>query len=743
MSDPNVHTRQEAPSWAGDLWGGLAAMLVALPSSVAFGILVYTTLGPEYAGQGAMAGLLGAAALGIVAPLCGRTAGLISVPCAPAAAVLSALIAGLMAGVGGTKLDPAAIMPLVALTALIAAVLQILYGTLGGGKLIKFIPYPVVSGYLSGVGVLIALGQLPKLFGLPKGTHLLQGLLSPQVWQWHGLVVGIVTIAIMAAAPRITRKIPGAILGLFGGIAVYFALGAFYPGLLALQGNPLIIGPIQASGSFLDAFTGRAGSLLHLEPASLYRILVPALTLSVLLSIDTLKTCVGLDALTRSRHNSNRELIGQGLGNLTSFLVGGMPGAGAMGPTLVNVTSGGRTPRAGVIEGVFVVLALLLLSRLIAWVPIGALAGILLFVAWRMFDRTMFRLLRYPSGRLDFAVICGVILVALTVDLIAASGVGVCLAILLFIRDQVRGTVIRRKRYLNQVSSKTRRQPEEREVLDRCGEQGVFCELQGNLFFGTTDQLFGQLEPDLRTKRYVLLDLRRVQSIDYTAVHLFEQMHAQLAERGGQLLFSGMPSGLIEQRDFERYLAQMGLVREGDGAMICETLDGALEWMEEHILESCGIKKGGEERPLELKEFPLFREFDAQALAGLAACVAEVSLKEGEQAFSHGNQGDELFLVRRGSVRVLLPLDGGKRHHLATIGRGGFFGELAFLDRGIRSADVEAKVPTDLYVLSRSRFNEQARANAAIGVQVFARLAQAIAERLRQTDAELQVLEER
>ena len=718
-------------------------MLVALPSSVAFGILLYSTLGPEYSGQGAMAGLLGAAALGIAAPLFGRTAGLISVPCAPAAAVLSALVAELMVATGGVKPDPAAVLPLVALTALLAALLQILYGTVGGGKLIKFIPYPVVSGYLSGVAMLIALGQLPKLFGLPKGTRLLDGLFSPGLWHWQGLAVGLVTIAVMTAGPRITRKIPAAILGLTAGIAAYFALAAFFPAMLSGRGNPLIIGPLPAFGSFFDAVTRRAGSLLTIKFASLSRILVPALTLSVLLSIDTLKTCVALDALTRKRHDSNRELIGQGIGNLASFFAGGMPGSGAMGPTMVNVASGGRTPRAGIAEGILVVVALLCLGRLIAWVPIGALAGILLLIAWRTFDRSMFRLLRSPSGRLDFAVIFGVILVALTVDLIAAAGVGLCLAILLFIRDQVRGSVMRRKRYLNQVSSKTSREQEEREALNRCGDQGVYCELQGNLFFGTTDQLFGQLEPDLASKRYLLLDLRRVQSIDYTAVRLFEQMHAQLAERGGQLLFSGIPSGVREDRDFEAYLSQMGLVRETGGAMIVDTLDGALEWMEERILESCGIEPGREQKLLTLQDFGLLRKFDRQALAALTACAGELVLKEGEKAFLQGDQGDELYLVRRGCVRVMLPIGEGKRHHLATIGQGGFFGELAFLDRGIRSADVEAKVPTDLYVLSRTRFNEQTQLHAAIGVQVVTSLALAIADRLRRTTAELQLLEER
>jgi SulP family sulfate permease len=492
-----------------------------------------------------------------------------------------------------------------------------------------------------------------------------------------------------------------------------------------------------------EAIPDRMISLLSLDLASIRFVLVHALTLSVLLSIDTLKTCVVLDALTRSRHNSDRELMGQGIGNLAAFLAGGMPGAGTMGPTLVNVTSGSRTYRSAVIEGSFVVMALLLFGRLIAWVPIGALAGILLVIAWRTFDRSMFRLLRHPAGRLDFTVIAAVILVAVTVDLIAASGVGVALAILLFIRDQIRGSVIRRKRYLNQVSSKTRRLAAERAVLNEHGDQGVFCELQGNLFFGTTDQLFSQLELDLRTKRFFLFDMRRVQSIDYTAVHLFEQMQAQLGERNGRLLFSGMPSALLDQRDFEHYLAQLGIVSEGAGIMISETLDGALEWMEDRILEDSGITKKDEEIPLEVKDIDLFHGLDEKTLVTLAACMRELSVTRGQKVFSRGDQGDEIFFMRRGSVQIMLPLGGRRRHHLATIGRGDFFGELSFLDREVRSADVVAKVPADLYVLSRSRFNEQVESNTTFGVQVLARLAVAIAERLRQTDAELRALEER
>lgn len=737
------HMAGEKRSWTAEAWGGLAAMLVALPSAVAFGMLVYAPFGPDCVGQGALAGVVGAAALGLVAPLVGRNGGLISAPCAPAAAVLSALAADFVSGNAG-GIEPSDLPTLLALTVLLSSGLQVLYGAIGGGRLIKFIPYPVVSGYMSGVGTLIALSQLPKLLGLPPGTPLFQGLTSPGLWQWQGLVIGLVTMIAMVLAPRITQKAPPAIVGLLGGILGYLFLALFSSSLRTLQGNALVIGPLLTTGSFLDAAAGRASSLLSFDPAALRYVLIPALTLSVLLSIDTLKTCVVLDALTRSRHNSNRELIGQGFGNAVACLAGGMPGAGTMGPTLVNITSGGRTPRSGLMEGAFVVAAFLLLGNLIAWLPVAALAGILLLVAWRMVDKSMLRLLRYPGGRLDFAVIAGVIVVAVTVDLIAAAGVGVILAIVLFIRDQMRGSVIRRKRYLSEVSSKTRRLAEERELLARHGDQGVFCELQGNLFFGTTDQLFSQLEHDLRTKKYLLFDMRRVQSMDFTAAHLLDQMQAQLAERGGRLLFSGMPSAVLDRRDFEHDLTRVGVLRKDGGAMVSETLDAALEWMEERILESVAPRGKSEEKLLDLKDIDLFRGFDEDAMRVLAACVQEVSIPRGEKVFARGDTGDDLFLVRRGSVRILLPLEGGKRHHLATFGHGDFFGELSFLDRGLRSADAEAKVATDLYALSRSRFDaEVKRSEAGFSARFFARLALAIARRLRQTDIELQALEER
>ena len=736
MSDA---ARTPSGGLAGDCWGGLAAMLVALPSAIAFGVLVYSALGPGYASAGALAGILGAAALGIVAPLVGRNGGFITAPCAPAAAVLSAMAVE-MAAQGGLSAER--LLSLLALTALLSALFQLVFGVFRVGHLIKFIPYQVVTGYLSGVALIIAFGQLPKLLGLPKDMNLWHGLFAPQSWNWTGISVGLVTIAVMAGAPRVTQKVPSAILGLAAGIAAYFAASLFNLELLQISANRLVIGPIEAGGSFVDAVTERATSLFRIRPDDVSRVLVSALTLSVLLSVDTLKTGVVLDALMRRRHDSNRELLAQGSANLAAFMAGGMPGAGTMGATLVNFTSGGRSYWSGVVEGVLVIAAFVLLGRLIAWVPIGALAGILLVVAFRMFDWGIFRLLLRRATRIDFIVIATVVMVA-QIGLITASAVGICLAILLFIRDQIHGMVLLVKQDLRTAHSKRRRLEDERDVLKGAGEQAMVVQLQGNLFFGTTDQLFSQLESDLARLRFLLVDLRRVQSMDYTAAHLFEQMRQRLQERGGEMLFSGMPSSVPARPNLERYMAELGMVSTRGGIQVFDTRDSAIEWMEDRLLEAAGMMPQEDACTLDLGEIDLLSDLDAASLADLRTVVRERSVPAGGRICSLGEEGTEMYLLRRGRVHVLLPLEGNKRHHLATCCQGDFFGEMAFLDHERRSADIEAATPCEFYVLSREDFDAMVKAKPALGGRLFEQLALAISWRLRTADTELRTLEER
>jgi SulP family sulfate permease len=722
----------------GDLWGGLSAMLVALPSAIAFGVTIFAPLGGSYAAQGAVAGILGATALGLVAPVFGGTNRLITAPCAPAAAVLAALAIDLTR----KNIAPESIVLMLTLVALMCGVLQVVFGAVGLGRLIKYMPYPVVSGYLSGVGLLIIASQVPKLLGIPKGANPWQSLLLPSTWKWQGIVVGVVTIAVMVLAPKVTKAVPAAILGLVGGVLSFFALGLADRSLLTIAGNPLIIGPLGGSGAgFLETIAGRWKSIGSFNPAELNMLITPALTLAVLLSIDTLKTCVVLDALTRTRHNSNRELIGQGLGNLAATAVGGVPGAGQMGATLVNMSSGGQTRLSGLIEGVLALVAFLILGSLIAWVPIAALAGILIVVGLRMFDRHSLHLLKKRSTILDFAVIAAVVLVAVTVSLIAASAVGIGLAIILFVREQVGGSVVRSKTYGNQMFSRQVRLPEEMAILEKRGEATVIFQLQGSLFFGTTDQLYTGLEQELKTKKYVILDMRSVQSVDITAVHLLEQITDMLAERQAYLIFSHFPRNVPSGKDVQQYFDEVGLVRPESHARVFDHRDQALEWVENQILEEERLERAME-KPLELREMGLFSGRKETTLAALEACMEQRSYKAGEKIFARGDTGDELYLIRRGSVRILLPLEGREAHHLATFARGDFFGEMAFLDREPRSADGVAFTDADLFVLSRARFEALADEHKKLSLNLLEGLARTLALRLRRANKELRALHE-
>ncbi|MGZ4787249.1 MAG: SulP family inorganic anion transporter [Terriglobales bacterium] len=737
LTQAKPHSHGSSSS-GGDFWGGLAAMLVALPSAIAFGVTIFAPLGTSFAAQGAIAGILGTTALGVVAATFGGTKRLITAPCAPAVAVLSAFAIGMtQRGISAPE-----ILLMMALIAVLCGVLQIGFGLIGLGRLIKYMPYPVVSGYLTGVGLIIIISQVPRFLGAPRDTEFWQALLSPSLWKWQSAVVGAVTVAAMLLAPKITKTVPAAIVSLLSGMLAYVVMAYADPSLRVLAGNKLIIGPLASSKiGFLDTmFAGwRSIGAFHMDQLNL--VIYPALTLAVLLSIDTLKTCVVLDTLTHSRHNSNRELIGQGLGNLASLAVGGVPGSGQMGATLVNLSSGGQTRMSGVIEGVLALVAFLALGKLIVWVPIAALAGILIVVGVRMFDRYSLALLRSKSTILDFAVIVTVVVVAETVSLIAASGVGVGLAIMLFLREQSTGRVVRRKSYGDQRFSKQMRTLAEREVLRREGGRTVIFELQGSLFFGTTDQLYTELEPDLKKCSYVVLDMRRVQQVDVTAAHMLELIEDIIAERNGVVIFSHMPSHAPSGQDMVGYFKQVGLTHKEHHARVFPHLDAALEWVEDRILATAHLERE-QEKPWEIRDLDVIRQRKDETIAALEASIQTRSFRAGDKIFSTGDPGDELYLIRRGSVRILMPLAGREAHHLATYGRGAFFGELAFVDRARRSADAVAYTDVELYVLTRERFDALTAEHHKLALNLMEWIATVIAARLRETDAEMQYLKE-
>jgi SulP family sulfate permease len=229
--------------------------------------------------------------------------------------------------------------------------------------------------------------------------------------------------------------------------------------------------------------------------------------------------------------------------------------------------------------------------------------------------------------------------------------------------------------------------------------------------------------------------------VDVTAAHVLEQIDDMLSERHAHLIFSQVPRRVPSGRDMQAFFDQVGLVKSQDRARVFPELNDALEWVEDQLLEAERLQKG-EERPLELREMDLFVGRKESTLSDLEAGMEKRSVKAGGDVFRHGARGDELFLIRRGTVRILLPAPDGSSHHLATFGRGDFFGEMSFLDRHARSADAVALSDTDLYVLSRARFDELAEEHKRLAIQLLTGLARVLATRLRYANAELNRLDD-
>ena len=373
----------------------------------------------------------------------------------------------------------------------------------------------------------------------------------------------------------------------------------------------------------------------------------------------------------------------------------------------------------------------------------AALAGILIVVGIRMIDSHSLHLLQSPWTMLDFAVIVVVVGVALGYSLIAASAVGIALAMLLFIREQLGSTIIRNKVDGRSRFSKRVRLGHEMDLLERRGDRTVIVELQGSLFFGTKDQLYSSLEPELGKRTYIVLDMRRVQSVDVTAVHLLTQIRDSLIERGAFLMFSDLTHTLPNGRNIADLFDQMGLTTTTEHVKVFPVLDDAVEWVEDQVLGE-SLLQTAELPPLEIYELEVFSDAKEEALIALVECLQRRSVAKDDRVFSSGDPADQLYLIRKGAVRITVPVPGKdvSRHRL-TYGRGDFFGGMSFISRAAHfSSDATAVEDTELYVLRREDFEMLREQHRRLAFHLIEALARVLAMRLSYADKELLAMQD-
>ncbi|MEZ5560154.1 MAG: SulP family inorganic anion transporter [Pseudomonadales bacterium] len=491
-------------NFRGDLYGGLTAGIVALPLAIAFGVA---------SGMGPVAGLYGAICVGLMAALFGGTPSQISGPTGP----MTIVAASVFTQYSDT---PAVGFTIVAL----AGALQVLFGYLRLGRYVNLLPYPVISGFMTGIGGILIIMQLDPLLGYPAPASVLNALsvlpVDVRRPNLDALLIGSTAFAICMLLPRrISALVP----------APLFALIACTLLALVLADAPRL-GQVPSGLPQLH--------WPELDLSRLSQMLVSALVLAALGSVDSLLTSLVADNATRTFHDSDKELVGQGFGNVLAGLLGGLPGAGATVRTLANIKAGGRTPISGVIHALLLLAVVLGFGQAVAYIPLAALAGILFKVGIDVVDwRYVRRMHRAPA--LDRVLMVTVFLLTVLVDVITAVGVGVVLASLAFVKEMA-DLQARSIRTIGEEEAATLFNAEEAELLRQCAGRALVLHLSGLISFGAANDMTRRLMAGRGAYDVLLIDLLDVPHMDGSAALALEQIIERAQDADQQVIVVGL-----------------------------------------------------------------------------------------------------------------------------------------------------------------------------------------------------------
>ena len=496
----------------GDIFGGLTAAVIALPMALTFGVA---------SGAGASAGLWGAILIGFFAALFGGTPTLISEPTGPMTVVMTAVIASL------TAANPENGMAMAFTVVMLAGVFQIIFGALKLGKYVTLMPYTVISGFMSGIGVILIILQTAPFLGQasPSGGVIgtVQNLpqLIANINPLETFLAGL-TVAILLFYPRQLKKfLPPQLLALIVGTLI----------ATLLFGNAEIrtIGEISVGLPKLQVPTFSA--------AQIQTMLVDGLVLGMLGCIDALLTSLVADSLTRTEHNSNKELIGQGIGNLVSGLFGGMPGAGATMGTVVNIQSGGRTALSGLTRALILLVVVLGLSQYLTGIPSAVLAGIAFKVGIDIVDWGFLKRAHKISPKAA-TIMYGVIALTVFVDLIVAVGVGVFIANILTI-ERLSNHRADKVKAVTYDDEEIELNPEEKQLLERANGRVLLFYLSGPMIFGVAKAISREHNL-INDYQALVLDLSEVPILGVTSSLALENAIEEAVEKGRQVFLVGL-----------------------------------------------------------------------------------------------------------------------------------------------------------------------------------------------------------
>ncbi len=527
-----------------DIVAGIIVAIIALPLSIALALASGVT--PEK-------GIYTAIVAGFLISFLGGSRVQIAGP----TAAFATIVAGIVAENG---------MEGLILATLMAGILLVLMGVFRLGSLIKFIPYTITTGFTAGIAVTIFVGQIKDFLGLKIVTQepLIETMEKLEAvfaflptLNWQALVVGMVSLAVLIIFPKINKKIPPSLIAVFVGIAMVKGLGF----------------KADTIGDLFEISNALPKLILPSFSFPMMRaVMGDAVTIAILAAIESLLSCVVADSMVNSRHRSNMELVAQGVGNMGSALFGGIPATGAIARTAANVKNGGRTPIAGMVHAVTLLLILVILMPYAALIPMPTIAAILFVVAYNMSEWKKFLYLCKTAPKSDIIVLVTTFFLTVIFDLVIAIEVGMILASLLFMKRMSEETQVQGWKYIDDENDPDRLN------LRKVPEKTRVYEITGPLFFGATDKILriSLLEED----QVLILRMRAVNAIDASAMNSLEELEQNCRKKGIRLILSHVneqPLKIMKKSSFYSTLGEENF---------CAHIDDALKRAEELLKEN-------------------------------------------------------------------------------------------------------------------------------------------------------------
>lgn len=707
-----------------DATSGAIGAIIAFPIILNCGSIVSQPLGTQYVVMGIAAafgatilvslfrGVFGGSPLHLVSPK----------------SSYAAMVAALLATVSATPLFNEAfaapdqrVSMLLALGFMCTALAGIIQFFLGGsrlGKFVKFIPYPVMAGFINGFSIILLLAQLPLMLG-EKNWKQITGL-AYGIGEFHpgAAVLGITACIVTLLAPMLEKRVQAAIWGLVIGTGGYWLLEKAMPGV---QWGAVIgaIPPALPATPQFDNFAALVANPVFAVLAP--ELFATALTLALIASLQSLLSISAVDSVVGTRHDSNRELILQGSGNFLAGVMGGMPTGGSYTVNQTTLKSGGRGHTTSFSYGLVLFVMMAGLGQVIGLIPVSVMAGVVLATTITQTDKWSRKLIisiakQKPvqwSGELvsNLGLVVTVTAIVVVFGVLPALAVGMFMAFLVFIRQSYQ-SIIRRTISGEHVRSRTSRPAAARAVQDRVSSMITLVEVQGAIFFGSADQLVQHLENVSTGTRIIILDLKRTTNIDSSGVVALERLDRSLAKANCQLFLSH----LGKRSSLSNTLKEMGFSRIINQGRTFEDRDSALSAAEDILIKEVGHFIY-EDREYSIQEFDILKGLSQDNIARLSQYMTRIDLPAGSLVVKEGDDGDSIFFLSAGRVSITRAIEGRIIRYRCYY-PGMNFGEVGMLTGRVRGADVQAETAVTCWQLSGEAFRNICNTDPQIAQEI-------------------------